>query len=198
MNHIGVWSGKSHNNVVPLILVAATVVSALFLFPITWVAVATLLGVAVVLYLVASMLDGKVEVPLLFWVAVFPLGYYFVAFPRERAIITFDRIMVGVVLVGACLVARRKATKPAEELRRSAVAWGFFLLAAFASVRKAPDVLTASRIAFDGFLLSALLGWIVMGSFDVRGTWSGFISLPVLLLFMFLRSDGRKMPRAPT
>ncbi len=193
MNHIGVWSGKSHNNVVPLILVAATVVSALFLFPITWVAVAALLGVAVVLYLVASMLDGKVEVPLLFWVAVFPLGYYFVAFPRERAIITFDRIMVGVVLVGACLVARRKATKPAEELRRSAVAWGFFLLAAFASVRKAPDVLTASRIAFDGFLLPALLGWIVMGSFDVRRHMVGLHVLTCVMAIYVAAIGGAEM-----
>jgi O-antigen ligase len=193
MNHIGVWSGRSRNNVVPLILVAATVVSALFLFPITWIAVAALLGVVVILYLVASMLDGKVEVPLLFWVAVFPLGYYFVPFPRERAIITFDRIMVGVVLVGACLVARRKATKLAGELRRSAVAWGFFLLAAFASVRKAPDVLTASRTAVDGFLLPALLGWIVIASFDARRHMVGLHVLTCVMAIYVAAIGGAEM-----
>src|SRR5439155_2441735 len=168
MNRIGVRSGESRNNVAPLILLAAIMVSALFLFPITWIAVAALLGVAVVLYLVASTLDGKVEVPLLLWVAVFPLGYYFASFPRERAIITLDRMMIGILLLGMLLAPSAKSIKLPNDLRRSAVVWGCFVLAAFTTVGKAVDVRASSRIVFDSFFLPAIMGWCVIRNLDVR------------------------------
>src|SRR6266704_983958 len=173
MNHIGVWSGKSRNNVAPLILVAAMMVSALFLFPITWIAVAALLGIVVVLYLLASALDGKVEVPLLFWVAVFPLGYYFASFPRERAIITLDRVMIGILLLGMSLAPSRTSIKLTTEklttdLRRSAVVWGCFVLVACTTVGKVVDMLASIRLVLDSFVLPAIMGWCVLRNFQVR------------------------------
>jgi O-antigen ligase len=67
-----------------------------------------------------------------------------------------------------CLAAGRKTIMLPEELRRSAVAWGCFLLVAFASIEKAKDALSSTRATFDGFLLPALLGWCVIRNFDVR------------------------------
>ena len=50
-------------------------------------------GICVVLYFVAATLNGRVDPTILFWVLIFPLGYYFLSFPRERSIITLDRVL---------------------------------------------------------------------------------------------------------
>jgi O-antigen ligase len=149
-------------------LLTAGAVSALVLVPKAWIAVAALLAAAVVLYLVLATLDGRVEVPLLFWVMAFPLGYYFLTFPRERGIITLDRITVGALLVAMCLATGPKATKLPDVLRRSAVVWGCFVLVAFVCVGKATDVLSSARTVLDGFFLPVILGWCVFRNFDVR------------------------------
>jgi O-antigen ligase len=168
MSYADTWPVKSRNSVAPLILLAAAVVSALVLVPMAWIGVAALLGVGVVLYLIAATLDGKIEVLLLFWIAVFPLGYYFVSFPRTRAIVTLDRIIVAALLLGMCLASARKPTQLPEELRRLAVVWGCFVLGASVSLAKVADVLYSARTVFDGFVLPSFVAWCVIRNFDVR------------------------------
>jgi|SRR6266853_2171805 len=164
---IGCAAG-SHNSATPVVLLMAAAVSAVVIVPKAGIAVAALLGAAVVLYFVLAVLDGKVEVPLLFWVVVFPLGYYFLTFPRERGIITLDRIAVGAMLVAMCLAPGTQTTTLPQALRRAAVVWGCFVLVAFVSAGKATDMLSSARTVLDGFFLPAILGWCVFRNFDVR------------------------------
>ena len=168
MSYANTLQVRSRYSVAPWILLAAAAVSTVFLVPLAWIGVAVLLGVLIVLYLAAATLDGRVEALLLFWVAVFPLGYYFVTFPRLRAIITLDRIMVAVLLLCMWLGSGRKTTKIPEDLRRLAVVWACFVISAFISVTKVNDALFSARTAFDGFVLPALVGWCVIRNLDVR------------------------------
>ncbi len=42
-------------------------------------------GCCLVVYLLAALLSGRVEPMILTWVLIFPLGYYFLSFPREKS-----------------------------------------------------------------------------------------------------------------
>src|SRR6267143_3529660 len=167
MSHVGAWPARSYSRGALIFLLSAAAICAFFLAPIARIAAVALLGGLFVLYLIATTLDGRIDVPLLFWVAIFPLGYYF-SFLLREPLITLDRIMIGVLLIGMCLAPGRKAMALPEELRRSAVAWGCFLLAAFASSEKVKELVSSVRATFDGFLLPALLGWCIIRNFDVR------------------------------
>lgn len=168
MSYADTLQFRSRYSAAPWLLLAAAAVSTVVVVPWAWFVVAALLGVLVVLYLVAATLDGRIEGLLLFWVVAFPLGYYFVSFPRSRAIITLDRIIVAALLLGMWLASARRATKIPEDLRRSAVVWGCFVLSAFVSVVKVGDVLYSARTVVDAFVLPALVGWCVIRNFDVR------------------------------
>lgn len=167
MSHVGAWPARSYSRGALIFLLSAAAVCAFFLAPIARIAAVALLGGLFVLYLIATTLDGRIDVPLLFWVAIFPLGYY-LSFLLREPLITLDRIVIVVLLMGMCLASGRKTIMLPKELRRSAVAWGCFLLVALASAEKAKDPLSSVRASFDGFILPALLGWCIIRNFDVR------------------------------
>jgi O-antigen ligase len=130
-----------------------------------------LLGVAGAffsIYLLSSVLHGKTENILVAWVLLFPLGYYFLSFPRDNPSFTFDRLVVGVLLAGMLFAGRTKAASTPVPLRQSALAWAFFILAvalSFLQLRSVPSLL---RVLVDAFILPPLLGWYVIRSFRVR------------------------------
>src|SRR6266851_6080585 len=52
------------------------------------------------IYILNSVLHGNTEDILVAWVLLFPLGYYFLSFPRESPAFSFDCMVVGALLLG--------------------------------------------------------------------------------------------------
>ena len=125
-------------------------------------------GVALLCYLLHALLEGRVDRLILAWVLLFPLGSYFLSFPRSKPLITLDRAIVGISLA-AMLFARRDSWTPlGRALRRGAWMWALFLTAACLSLLKTglrPDSL---RMCSDAFILPALFAWCVIAQFPVR------------------------------
>src|SRR5205823_2166604 len=130
--------------------------------------IAVVIGSCVVVYLLAATLSGKIEPAILTWVLIFPLGYYFLSFPRDKSIITLDRVLPAVLLLAIGLASRDKSERLPRPLRRCAIAWTAFLIFATASLMYSSNLLVSGRLLVDAFCLPALLGWCVLRSFDVR------------------------------
>ena len=139
-------------------------------FPAIWWLVAGLflLVMVAVFGLLVAVLRGRGEVVVLFWVLTFPLGYYFLSFPKEGALFTLDRFFVGTLLVTACFVSRRNFPRLPQALRRSGAYWAVFLLFAGLGIPRVATPLSSLRIWLDALLLPALLAWYIVLHFDVR------------------------------
>ena len=120
---------------------------------------------AVVAYVIYSVATGACDGILLAWALLFPLGYYFLSYPRDRPVLQFDRTIVMLLLGGIVFArgCRRQAIPP--EMKRAAIAWAIFLGAAFLGCCRAANLLTSGRLLVDSFLCPAILGWYVLGQF---------------------------------
>ena len=126
-----------------------------------------MVGTCVMVYLFVAISSGKLEPLILTWVLIFPLGYYFLSFPRDRAIITLDRVLPVALALAIGLAPRNKSKPLPRDLRRCAIAWAAFLAFAAVSLTHATDIFTSGRMLVDGFLLPAILGWLVIRNFQV-------------------------------
>jgi O-antigen ligase len=125
------------------------------------------IGIFLIVFILAAIWSGKVEPIILTWVLIFPLGYYFLSFPREKSIITLDRVL-PVALVLAIGLAPRNQSKPLpRDLRHCAIAWTAFLVFAGISLIHATDIFASGKLLVDGFCLPAILGWLVIRNFEV-------------------------------
>src|SRR5437660_4033806 len=90
----GDFIGRQH--AVALLTIAILCVAVLML-PWIWLAVGSLAMVCCILlvHVLASALRGDCDPALLIWILVFPLGYHFLSFPRERPLFTLDRGMIA-------------------------------------------------------------------------------------------------------
>lgn len=120
---------------------------------------------AAVAYVTYSVATGECDGILLAWVLLFPLGYYFLSYPRDRPVLQFDRTIV-LLLFGGIVFARgcRRQAIP-QEMKRAAIAWAIFLGAAFIACCRAANLLTSGRLLVDSFLCPAILGWYVLRQF---------------------------------
>lgn len=125
-------------------------------------------GIAVIVYLLVTILSGTVGPAILTWVLIFPLGYYFLSFPREKSIVTLDRVLVIVLLLAAGFASQRMSDPLPPPLRRCAIAWIIFLVSAAASLTHASNLLVSGKLLIDAFCLPALLGLCVLRTFDTR------------------------------
>ena len=132
------------------------------------VTIGGLIGFYGALYLFVTTLSGKIEPAILTWVLIFPLGYYFLSFPREQSIITLDRVLAIALLLAISLASRDKLESLPRALRRCAIAWIAFLVFAAASLMYASNLLVSSRLFVDSFCLPAILGWVVVRHFRLR------------------------------
>lgn len=126
------------------------------------------LGLGTVLYLFTAALNGKIDPIILTWVLIFPLGYYFLSFPRERSIITFDRVMPIMLLLAIGFTSRNRSRPWPSALSSTGIAWIAFLAVAAASLINAGDILTPGRLLVEGFMLPTVLGWLVIRYFQVE------------------------------
>jgi len=151
--------------------------------------IAAIAASCVAIYLLVATLSGEVEPTILIWVLIFPLGYYFLSFPRDRSIVTLDRV-VPVLLLSALALASKDRSRPlARALRKCAVAWIVFLVFAAASLVNASDILTSGRTLIDGFLLPAMLAWVVIRNFRVREN-AGALHLVTCLMALYVAGIG--------
>ncbi len=156
-----------------LVLLAGAAGVTLLFVPKTLVLLGGAAGLAgfAVLWLTAEcLIAGKLEPLLVLWALVFPLGYYFLSFPREKTILTLDRCVV--ILAAASVILRPKAmrTKFPPALSTMGIMWGLFAAAAAASLINVPEttITGPARILVESFVLPALFGWCILTAFQVR------------------------------
>ncbi|HWE85524.1 MAG TPA: O-antigen ligase family protein [Terracidiphilus sp.] len=126
-------------------------------------------------YVLYSIVKGDCDRILVWWVVLFPLGYYYLSFPRTAPIIQFDRTVV-LILVGCIVATPKDRTWPIpREMKRVAIAWALVLVASLISffqmptvLLNAPPVLTIGRLIVEAFLLPALMGWYILRQFRLR------------------------------
>jgi hypothetical protein len=130
---------------------------------------------AIMGYVIYSIVKGDCDRILIGWVFLFPLGYYYLSYPRTAPIIQFDRTIV--LVLAACILATPKGrTWPIpRDMKRVAIVWAIFLAATLLSFFQMPKVLqnaspmlTIGRLIVEAFLLPALMGWYVLRQFRLR------------------------------
>ncbi len=170
MVEIGALATQQASRFRNILLLAATIAAGMYFIPRVVLAygVVGATGAILLCGILAMALRGNAEIPLLAWVLLFPLGYYFLSFPRERPWVTLDRATVGICLLAACLAAEHTVTRIPGSQRRAAWAWAAFVLAILLSFVHLPSLLSPFRVAIDAFLLPPLLGWYVIRCFPVR------------------------------
>jgi hypothetical protein len=138
--------------------------------PASWwgIAAIALVALAATFALLTAVLAGRGDFLIIGWVLIFPLGYYFVSFPREHPIITLDRVFLGVLLVTSCFADYRGRAETPRPLRRSALYWALFVVFTAVSVLRAELPLNSLRIWLEAFVFPALLAWYVVRHFEVR------------------------------
>jgi O-antigen ligase len=118
--------------------------------------------------LIVRALRGRIDELVLWWAALFPLGYYFMSFPREHSIVTLDRAVVLVAFVGLFLVDRSTRIPVPTTLRRAGLAVLAFAAVAVVSLLQSSNFLNRAQNVLEGFVLPPLLGWCVIARFDAR------------------------------
>ncbi|HYP28402.1 MAG TPA: O-antigen ligase family protein [Blastocatellia bacterium] len=135
----------------------------------------------------ALLLAGRVPVEaiLIFWLAATPVLSFFVRFPVEKSIITFDRaIFAGLALV--LFVRSKQSGGEARPLRLRAtkfeIFWALLSLAAVASVAvKSEEVGYAGKLALDSFILPLLAFHIARNHFRAKGRGAALVMAAVAL-----------------
>jgi O-antigen ligase len=129
------------------------------------------LGVAV-LFLsfstLTAVVHGRAELFVVFWVALFPLGYYFGSFPRDTPLFTFDRLLLAVILAATIFAGGRRATTIPIDLRKSATYWAVFVFFAAISIPRVKAPFSACRVLIEAFVFPGVLAWYVIRYIDVR------------------------------
>src|SRR6202043_2788087 len=98
------------------------------------------------LYLLHGTLAGNVEPAILTWAFIFPLGYYFLSFPREKTIFTLDRALSVVLLVTMARASSDTSEPVPHGLKRPAMAWAVFLGVALVSLMHGGDAISSGRV----------------------------------------------------
>ena len=155
------------------------------------------LGVAFLLAAPISM-----EAVILAWFATTPLASFYLRFPTDRSIITFNRVVFGLLLVMLLESYRvfkmpdpRLAISSSKErvnfsLSRFEIAWALLSLMALASaVAHSNNVAYATRIAIDTFWLPLFAFHCARKCFDLR-TSGRLLLLACMALALFLFAVG--------
>lgn len=141
----------------------------------------SLLVLAVLLGLLVAVLRGRGEKIILSWILIFPLGYYYLSFPREHALITLDRVFIGALLAAACFAVHPGIPRIPRSLRRSGAYWGLFLVFSALAILPAKTPLISLRLWVEAFLFPAVLAWYVLRYFEVRRHLSAMHALTCVM-----------------
>ncbi len=142
---------------------------------------------------------ASIESILIIWFAASPLVSFYVQFPREQAIITFDRVVFALVLImfGFQLLSRLEDTATRERgnefslrLSHFEMIWALLSVLALLSVTtKSEDTGYGTRVAIDSFWLPLVAFYFARHRFRMRGR-EGFIFAAAVCLGLFLFVTG--------
>jgi TonB family protein len=152
----------------PLLAVSGV---ALLLMPKRLVAlgVAALIVLAVGVCVTALTIYGQTDLFVLGWVLIFPLGYYYLTWWRGASkLMSLDRGFIGLLIVAMIVGFPHAGKFLPGALKKTAVAWGFFLAAAFVSLRNLENPLGGTKQLIDAFILPGLLAYYVIRYFRLR------------------------------
>lgn len=149
-------------------VIAAALVAGAWKYTLVFGIFLTALALAsIVAYLIFRRNSNQIVVG---WVALAPLGYYFLSYPREAPLISFDRVVVGVLFLAAFLGKRSEVTPISSDMRAVAFAWALFIAVITLPVMLG-DVsngwMGQLRFVVDVTLLPGLLGWYILRQFHV-------------------------------
>lgn len=148
-------------------------------------------GAAAIALSSAAVLAGRmpVEAILVLWFAATPLLSFFVRFPAEKSIMTFDRAIFGGI---ALILFLRWASKDGEaqsfrlRVTRFELAWALLSVAAVLSVAmKSQEIGYAGKLALDSFILPLLAFHIARNHCRARIGAALVIAASALASFLF-------------
>lgn len=134
---------------------------------------------------------------LIFWFATTPLASFYLRFPTDRSIVTYDRLILASLVFALLLnwkvsetVGTKEATARSWQFSASKfeVAWALLALLAFASAAtRAGSVAFAARMAVDTFVLPLVAFHIARNYFDLeRGGKQLSLACMAVALFLFV------------
>ena len=137
---------------------------------------------------------------LVVWSVTTPLASFYIRYPLDRSIITYNRLLIislGVLLLMEWRIRHKKAvafpdisspvTQARFSLTRFEVAWTFLSVIAVASaLAQSYNVAYATRLAIDTFWLPVLIFYVARNHFDLRNSGRVLLlSCMALALFLF-------------
>ena len=112
----------------------------------------------------------SIEAVLLAWFTTTPLASFYIRFPTDRSIITFNRVVLGLVIL--MLIVSYRLLNSNEEgfsLTRFEIAWAILSVVALASaMTHSNNVAYATRIAIDTFWLPIAAFYVARRHFDLK------------------------------
>jgi O-Antigen ligase len=129
-----------------------------------------------------------VEIILIAWFATTPVASFFIRFPADKSIITFNRAAIAVAVIALAFGRKDKAEDSRFRATGFEAAWLLLSVIALASaLARSNDLPYALRIAVDTFLLPLVLFHIARHRFDARGRGSQLLMGAVAVsLFLFV------------
>jgi O-antigen ligase len=125
---------------------------------------AALVAAAALAFGFALASGASIETVLIAWFVATPFASFFVRFPVERSVITFDRAVIACVLL--LLVVK---FKPPLLVTRFEIVWALLAALALASAAlKSLDTAYAAKIAVDSFCLPLVAFHVARHHFDTR------------------------------
>ncbi len=162
-------------------------------------------AVAAVSFGAASLMTApiSIETLLLAWFITTPLASFYLRFPTDRSIITYSRVVFGLLVVMLLLESHRKLKRTAAlldtfsstgralfSLSKFEIAWALLSVLALASaVARSNNVAYATRIAIDTFWLPLLAFYFARKHFDLR-SGGRLLLLCCMALALFLFATG--------
>jgi len=145
----------------------------------------------------------SIEAVLLAWFAATPFASFYFRYPLDRSIITFNRVVCGLLIVMLVLELRRElrmrttgedaaaSVEPAIlSVSRFEAAWAFLSVLALASaVARSNNVAFATRIAVDTFWLPLFVFHFARKRFDLR-TGGRMLLLGCMAVALFVFATG--------
>jgi len=153
-------------------------------------------GAGLVTLAVGYVLSARVSIEsvLIFWFATAPLASFYVRFPLDKSIITYNRAIIVLIVAMLMVKSRTEERKGQPGMRLSVtkfeLAWALLSVLALASaVFQSNDVTYATKLAIDSFFLPLVMFNLARHHFDARGRASALM-LSAIALSLFLFSTG--------
>ncbi len=119
---------------------------------------------------------------LLVWFVTTPILSFFVRYPLEKSIITYDRAVIGLLIALLFWKHRTRAKQISLGALPFEIAWAMLSVLMLINVAlKSGDLGHATRIVIDGFWLPLALFHIARRHFDLRGKRSALLLCAVAL-----------------